>query len=204
MTDLTVLSPVAPKGAAHSVVYLNETALLATKMDAGRVEALAVELADLRARGGRLYLAGLGGSAANCSHAAADFRKLCALDAVALADSVADFSARANDEGLGNAFAGMLDFASGKDALMVLSVGGGKDGVSQAIVGALSTAKAKGMRILGIVGRDGGATAQLGDCVVVVPTVHDGRVTPHTEAFQMVLVHLLVSHPVLQKKATKW
>lgn len=190
----------------HSETYLMETSRIACAVEAGALERLVHELYLLRDRGGRLFLVGLGGGAANCAHAANDFRKLCGIEAFALTDSVAELTARINDEGQGEAFAGMMKFARSKDALFVFSVGGGADGVSLPIIGALGTAKAKGMKILGVVGRDGGATKARGDCVVVVPTetADPARVTPHTEAFQMVVLHCLVSHPTLQRRPTKW
>lgn len=189
---------------SHAKQYLLETASIAARLDDLAIERMVHELYTLRDRGGRLYLAGLGGGAANCAHAANDFRKLCGIDAQALPESVSELTARLNDEGPGEAFAGMLEFASARDALFVFSVGGGADGVSLPIIGALGVAKKKGMRILGVVGRDGGATKQRGDHVIVIPPVLEGRVTPHTEAFQMVVLHCLVSHPVLQRRATKW
>lgn len=188
----------------HASLYLEEAARICGLMDPAAIERLAEVLARLRDRGGRLFLAGLGGSAANASHAAADFRRLAGIEAYALADNAAEATAAANDDGFGSMYTGMLQFARTGDALFILSVGGGKDGVSMPLLGAIGVAKAKRMEILGIVGRDGGATLKAGDCVVVVPTVSELRVTPHTEAFQGVLLHLLVSHPKLQRKPTKW
>jgi len=165
-------------------------------------------LAALRDRGGRLFLLGVGGSAGNCSHAVNDFRKLCGIEAYAPTDNVSELTARTNDEGWETVFAAWLrtSKANGSDAVLVLSVGGGnlEKNVSANIVAALKEAKLRGMRIFGIVGRDGGYTKQVGDCVVVVPTVDASRVTPHTEAFQAVVWHCLVSHPALQQIATKW
>lgn len=188
----------------HAKKYLGETSLLAEWIDADIIEEIAEALEQLRARGGRLFLAGLGGGAANCSHAANDFRKLCGIEAFSLADNVAELTARLNDDGPGEAFVGMLEYATDKDALFVFSVGGGADGVSLPIIGALGKAKEKGMRILGVVGRTGGATKARGDHVLVIPSVHEARVTPHTEGFQMVVLHCLVSHPRLQRSPTKW
>ena len=156
----------------------------------------------LRERGGRLWIAGLGGSAANASHAANDFRKLCGIEAYCLTDNISELTARANDEGWAEAFS--LAYAKKDDALFVLSVGGGTEHVSVPITNALEAASHIGMRILGIVGRDGGNTKHAGDCVVVVPTVEPARITPHAEAFQAVIWHCLVSHPSLQRKPTKW
>ena len=186
----------------HTTRYLAETAAICTQLDATLVEALANELATLRHRHGRLYVLGLGGGAANASHATNDFRKLCQIDAQCLTDNVAELTARANDDGWMNAF--LLHFARAGDALFVFSVGGGTEAFSKPIVQAIDQAKKKEMRVLGIVGRDGGETRRRGDCVIVVPTVSTDRITPHTEAFQLVILHCLVSHPLLQRKATTW
>lgn len=191
---------------SHTQTYLAETAQIAGMIDAQEIERMAVELIQLRERGGRLFLAGLGGGAANCSHAANDFRKLAGIHAIALCDNVSELTARMNDEGPGSAFADMMDASRAQqiDALFVFSVGGGADGVSLPIIGAIGKALDLGMRIFGVVGRNGGATKDRGHCVIVVPIVNPERVTPHTEAFQMVILHLLVSHPLLQTRATKW
>ncbi len=160
------------------------------------------ELVALRERKGRLWLVGLGGSAANASHAANDFRKLCNIESYCLTDNVAELTARANDEGWAEAFS--LSYAKEGDALFVLSVGGGTENVSRPINASLLEASRLGLRILGIVGRDGGNTREAGDCVIVVPTIEPAHITPHTEAFQAVIWHCLVSHPSLQRKPTKW
>lgn len=186
----------------HADTFLREAAKIAETLDREAVERLTSELVALRERRGRLWLIGLGGSAANASHATNDFRKLCGIEAYCLTDNVSEFTARANDEGWTEAFS--LEYAKSGDALFVLSVGGGTDNVSRPISVALESAALKGMRILGIVGRDGGNTKHMGDCVVVVPTVEPARITPHTEAFQAVVWHCLVSHPSLQRKPTKW
>lgn len=190
----------------HAERFLSEAAMIANEIDGDAVEKLASELKALRARKGRLFLIGLGGSAANCSHAAADFRTLSEIDAYALPDSFAEFSARANDQSLSEAFMRMLDARklSSKDALMVLSVGGGTLKVSASIVCALEHAKAVKAKILGIVGPNGGETARDADVVVKIPKASAEHITPHTEAFQAVVFHCLVSHPSLQKHATKW
>jgi len=187
---------------SHSVAFFEETCQIAAKLDTEKVEHLVRELSALRERKGRLWLVGLGGSAANASHAANDFRKLCAIEAYCLTDNVAEFTARANDEGWAEAFD--LDYAREGDALFVLSVGGGTQSVSRPINTALKNAGRLGVRILGIVGRDGGNTKALGDCVVVVPTVEPNRITPHTEGWQGVILHALVSHPSLQRWRTTW
>ena len=186
----------------HADTFLREAAAIAEKLDRAEIERLAAELVALRERGGRLWLVGLGGSAANASHAANDFRKLCGIEAYCLTDNVSELTARANDDGWAEAVS--LAYAKEGDALFVLSVGGGTQNVSVPITTALEEAGRRGMRILGIVGRDGGNTKNAGDCVVVVPTVEPARITPHAEAFQGVIWHCLVSHPSLQRKPTKW
>jgi len=165
-------------------------------------------LKALRERGGRLFITGVGGSAANASHAANDFRKLCGIEAYAPTDNVSELTARANDEGWETVFAGFLEVsqANDKDAVLVFSVGGGnaEKNVSVNIIRVLEEAKKRGMKIFGVVGRDGGYTKQVGDEVVVVPTVEPGLVTPLTEAFQAVVWHGIVSHDDLQIRDTKW
>ena len=192
----------------HSDTYFEEVGKIARLLDPTAVENLVSELVSLRKRAGRLFLLGLGGSAANCSHAVNDFRKLCGIEAYSPVDNVSELTARANDEGWDTIFAAWLraSRATDKDAVFVFSVGGGnlEKNVSTSIVQALKEAKARGMKVMGVVGRDGGYTKQVGDAVVVVPIVHDSRVTPHTEAFQAVVWHCLVSHPELQQAATKW
>jgi D-sedoheptulose 7-phosphate isomerase len=192
----------------HVDTYFDEVATLAGLIDRGQVEQLARRLIDLRNRKGRLFLLGVGGSAANCAHAVNDFRKLCGIEAYAPTDNVSELTARTNDEGWATVFAEWLKTSrlAENDAVMVLSVGGGnlERNVSPNIVAALNEATARRSTILGIVGRDGGYTKRVGDCVVVVPTADASRVTPHTEAFQAVVWHCLVSHPELQLAATKW
>ncbi len=193
---------------AHAQTYLGEVAEVAATIDAEAVERLVEELRALRARGGRLFMLGVGGSAANCGHAVNDFRKLCGIEAYAPTDNVSELTARTNDEGWESVFAGWLETSrlGAGDAVFVLSVGGGdaERNVSPNLVKALQLAEERGARILGIVGRDGGYTAKAGHAVVIVPTVSPERVTPHTEAFQAVVWHCLVSHPGLQTAATKW
>ncbi len=192
----------------HTATYLEEVCQTARRLQSELIEELCDELARLRERGGRLFVIGVGGSAANCAHAVGDFRKLCEIEAYAPTDNVAELTARTNDEGWPAVFRNWLRVsrAQAKDALMVLSVGGGnaQANVSPNIVSALDEALARGMRILGIVGRDGGHTRRVGDVVVSVPVVEESRVTPHTEAFQAVIWHCLVSHPKLQRRPTKW
>jgi len=192
----------------HSETFFDEVVKIAQSIDAAGVENLATELAALRQRGGRLFFLGVGGSAANCSHAVNDFRKLCGIEAYTPVDNVAELTARTNDEGWDTVFAAWLKTsrANKNDAVFVFSVGGGnmEKNVSVNIVAALKEAKQRSMKIFGVVGRDGGYTKRVGDCVVVVPTVEASRVTPHTEAFQAVVWHCLVSHPKLQQISTKW
>lgn len=192
----------------HSETFFGEVVKIAQSIDAAGVETLAKELAALRQRGGRLFFLGVGGSAANCSHAVNDFRKLCGIEAYTPVDNVSELTARTNDEGWDTVFAAWLKTsrANKDDAVFVFSVGGGnlEKNVSANIVAGLKEAKQRGVKIFGVVGRDGGYTKQVGDCVVVVPTVEASRVTPHTEAFQAVVWHCLVSHPALQQISTKW
>jgi D-sedoheptulose 7-phosphate isomerase len=192
----------------HTQTYFGEVAELARSIDVAQIEKLALELKTLRERDGRLFFLGVGGSAANCSHAVNDFRKLCGIEAYAPTDNVSELTARTNDEGWDTVFAAWLrtSRASARDAVFIFSVGGGnlEKNVSPNLVAALKEAKGRNMKIYGVVGRDGGYTAKVGDCVVVIPTVAADRVTPHTEAFQAVVWHCLVSNPVLQQTATKW
>ena len=188
----------------HAETFLHETARIASLLDAHRIEAMVRELHALRERKGRLFVIGLGGSAANASHAVNDFRKLCSIEAYAPADNVSELTARANDEGWGTIFSGWMTFVTINDALMVLSVGGGSEKVSLPLIEAVNQAKSIGMKILAIVGRDGGYTAKYADCCLIVPTLEPSRVTPHTESFQSIILHALVSHPDLQRKLTRW
>ena len=192
----------------HVKTYFQEVQKVAQQIDIEAIERLAGELKALRERGGRLFFLGVGGSAGNCGHAVNDFRKLCGIEAYAPTDNVSELTARTNDEGWHTVFAEWLrtSRAGDKDAVFVFSVGGGnlEKNVSPNIVAALKEAKERGTKIFGVVGRDGGYTKKVGDCVIVVPTVDANRVTPHAEAFQAVVWHCLVSHPALQQIATKW
>lgn len=193
---------------SHAQTYLAETKRIADMLDADMVERMADGLADLRDRGGRLFVLGVGGSAANASHAVNDFRKLCGIETYTPTDNASELTARTNDEGWETVFSGWLRTSrlSDKDMILVFSVGGGdvEKNVSVNLVRALDEAKSRGSKIFGIVGRDGGYTRKIGDCVLVIPTVNQDRVTPHAEAFQAVAWHCLVSHPKLQIQATKW
>jgi len=192
----------------HAETYLTQVGEISRLIDPRAVEDLARELAELRARGGRLFLLGVGGSAANSSHAVNDFRKLCGIEAYTPADNVSELTARTNDEGWDTVFAAWLrtSRAGANDAVFVLSVGGGdvERNISANIVQALDEAKTRGLKIFGVVGRDGGYTKKVGEHVVVIPTVDPAHVTPHTEAFQAVIWHCLVSHPKLRLQPTKW
>ena len=193
---------------SHSATFFDEVVKVARQIDPAAIEALCGELVSLRDRGGRLFILGVGGSAGNAGHAVNDFRKLCGIEAYAPTDNVSELTARTNDEGWPTVFSEWLKVsrANAKDAILIFSVGGGnlEKNVSPNIVSAIGEAKERGLRVLGVVGRDGGYTKKAGDCVVVIPTVEESRVTPHAEAFQAVVWHCLVSHPKLQKNATKW
>jgi D-sedoheptulose 7-phosphate isomerase len=192
----------------HAHQYFDEVAQIAARIDQTTVEKIAEGLALLRERGGRLFFLGVGGSAANCSHAVNDFRKLAGIEAYSPCDNVAELTARTNDDGWDTVFAAWLrtSNANNKDAVMVLSVGGGnvEKNVSVNLVRALEEAKRRGLKIYGIVGRDGGYTKTIGDEVLVVPTVATERVTPHAESFQAVVWHCLVCHPRVMVQENKW
>lgn len=193
---------------SYSVQHLKETAEVGARLDADACERCVRELVALRERGGRLFILGVGGSAANASHAVNDFRKLAGLECYAPTDNVSELTARTNDEGWATVFVEWLRGSrlNAKDALLVLSVGGGdlERNVSPGLVSAIDLAKETGARVLGIVGRDGGHTARRADACVLVPVVNPANVTPHTEAFQAVVWHLWVSHPDLKAAPTKW
>ena len=192
----------------HTKKYFEEVSEVAKSINIAEIEKLSSELVALRKREGRLFFLGVGGSAANCSHAVNDFRKLCGIEAYTPVDNVSELTARTNDEGWDTIFAAWLrtSKANANDAVFVFSVGGGnvEKNVSVNIVNGLKEAKSRGLKIIGVVGRDGGYTKQVGDAVVVIPTVDPTRITPHTEAFQAVVWHCLVSNPALQQIATKW
>jgi D-sedoheptulose 7-phosphate isomerase len=188
--------------------FLGEASEILRQIDVDSVEAVAKLLAGCRAAGGRLFILGVGGSAANASHAVNDFRKICGLEAYAPTDNVSELTARTNDEGWAGVFEGWLRVSRlrATDALLVLSVGGGdlEKQVSPNLVAAIQYAKSVGAKVAGIVGRDGGHTRRAADACILVPTVNAQHVTPHTEAFQAVLWHLLVTHPALKAAETKW
>jgi len=188
--------------------FLDHAGTICRDLDAGQIDRVAASIAAVRDRGGRLFILGVGGSAGNAGHAVNDFRKLCDVEAYAPTDNVSELTARTNDEGWETVFAGWLAGSrlSERDAVLVFSVGGGnaERNVSMNLVRALDLAKERGARIFGVVGRDGGHTAKVGDDVVICPTVDPDLVTPLSEAFQAVVWHCLVSHPALKKNPTKW
>lgn len=188
--------------------FIAEAVEILNKLDEAAIEKMADAIAETRERGGRLFILGVGGSAANASHAVNDFRKIVGIEAYAPTDNVSELTARTNDEGWTSVFKAWLEGSrlSARDAVMVFSVGGGslEKNVSPNLVTALQLAKSAGAKIVGIVGRDGGYTAQVADACVVIPTVNADHVTPHTEAFQSVVHHLLVTHPKLKAAQTKW
>ncbi len=193
---------------SYSAQHLAETAEIVQRLAPETLEKIVDLLAEIRARGGRLFFLGVGGSAANASHAVNDFRKIAGIESYAPTDNVSELTARTNDEGWASVF---IEWLKGsrlrpEDAVMVFSVGGGnlEKNVSPNLVAALHYAKEVGSTILGIVGRDGGYTAKVADACCIVPTVNPQTVTPHSEAFQAVVWHLLVSHPKLKIQETKW
>lgn len=196
------------KAVGHVEKFFNQAKEICDKINLDSVDKLAKGLADVRERGGRLFILGVGGSAANAAHAVNDFRKLCRIETYAPTDNVSELTARTNDEGWDTVFTEWLRTSrlQSSDAVLVFSVGGGdaERNVSANLVYALKEAKTRGASIFGIVGRDGGFTAKVADVVVIVPTVDPSLVTPHSEGFQAVIWHCLVSHPVLQVQNTKW
>jgi len=188
--------------------FLAEAAEIMAKLDVESIEKAAGLLASARAAGGRLFILGVGGSAANASHAVNDFRKIAGIEAYAPTDNVAELTARANDEGWSSIFDSWLRTSRlrSNDLLLIFSVGGGnvEQNVSPNLVAALKYAKSVGAKIIGVVGRDGGYTATVADACVLIPVVNPAHITPHSEAFQAVVWHLLVSHPVVKMQSTKW
>jgi D-sedoheptulose 7-phosphate isomerase len=191
-----------------SEMYLRETVDVIAGIDSGQVERCATGLSEVRERGGRLFILGVGGSAGHASHAVNDFRKLCGFESYAPTDNVSELTARTNDEGWDTTFAAWLRTSrlGDRDAVLVFSVGGGDQErqISVNLVRGLEVARECGARIFGIVGRNGGFTAQVADGCVVIPPLVDSRVTPHTEGLCAVVWHLLVSHPALARNRTKW
>jgi D-sedoheptulose 7-phosphate isomerase len=192
----------------YARTHLAEAARIIQELDADAIERVAERLAAVRQRGGRLFFLGVGGSAGNCSHAVNDFRKIAGFEAYAPTDNVSELTARTNDEGWDTVFEAWLAGSRlrAEDGVFVFSVGGGsaEKNISPNLVKAVDYAKRIGATIVGVVGRDGGHTARVADACVIVPTVNPETVTPHAEAFQAVVWHLLVSHPLLKASATKW
>jgi D-sedoheptulose 7-phosphate isomerase len=194
--------------AAFTQSFLDEAAKIIGALDVSAIDRAVAILADTREQGGRLFILGVGGSAGNASHATNDFRKIVGLETYAPTDNVSELTARTNDEGWATVFSEWLKVSrlGPKDAVLVFSVGGGnvEKNVSPNLVSALQHAKTVGAKILGIVGRDGGYTAQVADAAILIPVVNPENVTPHSEAFQAVVWHLMVSHPALKRGQTKW
>ena len=193
---------------SYTEKHLAEASQIISQLDTGAIEQMVERLVSLRLRGGRLFFLGVGGSAANSSHAVNDFRKLAGIEAYAPTDNVSELTARTNDEGWASVFVEWLKVShlNDRDLLFVFSVGGGnvEKNISPNLVLALQYAKQIGASVVGVVGRDGGYTAQVADACVIIPTVNPETVTPHAEAFQAVVWHLLVSHPALKAAPTKW
>jgi D-sedoheptulose 7-phosphate isomerase len=193
---------------SYTDVYLAEAAEILRRLDTTAIEAVASLLVKVKADGGRVFFLGIGGSAANCSHAVNDFRKIAGIECYAPTDNVAELTARTNDEGWESVFTGWLKVSrlASRDALFILSVGGGdvERNISPNLVSAIKLARQVGARVAGIVGRDGGFTAREADACVIVPTVNAATITPHSEAFQALIWHLLVTHPSLRENQTKW
>ena len=206
--DPTTLLSLQRESMSFTQQFLEEASRIVALLDQDSIERTVAVLADTRDRGGRLFILGVGGSAANASHAVNDFRKIAGIECYAPTDNVSELTARTNDEGWASVFAEWLKGSRlrSTDALLVFSVGGGnlEKQVSTNLVAALDYARTCGAKITGIVGRDGGYTARVADACVVIPTVNPAHVTPHAEAFQAVVWHLLVSHPALKAAETKW
>ena len=188
--------------------HLAEAVAIIKALDTAAIERMVDLIAEVKEGGGRLFFLGVGGSAANCSHAVNDFRKIAGIECYAPTDNVSELTARTNDEGWASVFEAWLKVSrlSASDALFILSVGGGnlENNISPNLVAALKFARTVGAKVTGIVGRDGGYTAEVADACVIIPTVNPDTVTPHAEAFQAVIWHLMVSHPKLKANPTKW
>jgi D-sedoheptulose 7-phosphate isomerase len=188
--------------------YLSEAVQIIGQLDRAAIQKMVTLLVDLRARQGRLFILGVGGGAAHASHAVNDFRKIAGIETYAPSDNVAELTARINDDGWESSYASWLLVSrlSPRDMLLVFSVGGGslEKNVSPNLVRALQYARQVGAAVCGVVGRNGGYTARVAEACLVIPTVNAGTVTPHVEAFQAVVWHLLVSHPALQAAPMKW
>ena len=193
---------------SYAAQHMKETVEIIEKMDLSAIEKIADLLARVKAEEGRIFFLGVGGSAGNCSHAVNDFRKIAGIESYAPTDNVSELTARTNDEGWATIFVEWLKISKlqSKDALLIFSVGGGdlEKNISPNLVEAIKLAKSVGAKVTGVVGRDGGYTAQAADAFLIVPTVNPENITPHSESFQAVVWHLLVSHPKLKANQTKW
>jgi D-sedoheptulose 7-phosphate isomerase len=193
---------------SYAQQHIHEAISILKKIDVDAVEKMAGLIAAIKREGGRIFFLGVGGSAGNCSHAVNDFRKIAGIECYAPTDNVSELTARTNDEGWATVFAEWLKTSrlSARDAILIFSVGGGdlEKNISPNLVLAMQHAKKVGARIMGVVGRDGGYTAKVADACVIVPTVNPETITPHSEAFQAVIWHLLVSHPQVKAHPTKW
>jgi len=193
---------------SYAAQHMKEAAEIIQKMDLSAIEKVADLLATVKTEGGRIFFLGVGGSAGNCSHAVNDFRKIVGIESYAPTDNVSELTARTNDEGWASVFVEWLKISklAAKDILFIFSVGGGnlEKNISPNLVEAIKLAKTVGAKVTGVVGRDGGYTAQAADECVIIPTVNPETITPHSEAFQAVVWHLLVSHPKLKANQTKW
>jgi D-sedoheptulose 7-phosphate isomerase len=193
---------------SYTKQHLEEAVQIIEQIDEASIERMANLLVAVKSEGGRIFFLGVGGSAANCSHAVNDFRKIVGIECYAPTDNVSELTARTNDEGWATIFVEWLKISNleAKDALFVLSVGGGslEKNISPNLVEALKYAKSIGTKVVGVVGRDGGYTGQVADACLIVPTVNPENITPHAEAFQALVWHLLVSHPKLKANQTKW
>jgi len=193
---------------SYAQQHLNESIEIIKKIDVAAIEKMADLLSQVKSNGGRIFFLGVGGSAGNCSHAVNDFRKIVGIESYAPTDNVSELTARTNDEGWASIFVEWLRISrlTAKDMLFIFSVGGGnlEKNISPNLVEALKFGKSVGSKVVGVVGRDGGYTAQVADACVIVPTVNADNITPHSEAFQGVIWHLLVSHPKLKANQTKW
>jgi D-sedoheptulose 7-phosphate isomerase len=193
---------------SYALQHLKEASEIIGKLDVAAIEKMADLLANVKVEGGRSFFLGVGGSAGNCSHAVNDFRKIVGIECYAPTDNVSELTARTNDDGWSSVFVEWLKVSKliAKDALFIFSVGGGnlEKNISPNLVEAIKLAKTVGAKVTGVVGRDGGYTAQTADACVIIPTVNPDTITPHSEAFQAVVWHLLVSHPKLKVNQTKW
>ena len=192
----------------YSKQHLDEAIEIINKIDVNAIENLAKLLADVKKEQGRIFFLGVGGSAGNCSHAVNDFRKIVEIESYAPTDNVSELTARTNDEGWPTIFEPWLKLSklNAKDAIFIFSVGGGnlEENISPNLVNALKYAQTVGAKITGVVGKDGGYTAKVANACVIIPVVNKETITPHSEAFQAVVWHLLVSHPLLKQNQTKW